>query len=251
MFCLLAAGVALACVLGMAQLATWWTGIIFPGTQFFYTSHSTTARIFRLTVDNSNHVVRVRIAPDYIQALFPGDHWNGYGTIVLTAYLPNMVPEQIYDAAKNDHDRQLLEQLRISLSQSNGGPGDPTGKIGYVTNAIKYAEKHEIFLRKNPYNAYNAYIFSDHMPQTFADRQNTWTDYVPKKDKSYYIDCSGMPVSESQCDILFVYAGIIAVDVGTTSKNIPKAELIIKKVSTFLGRATNTYNSNIFDKGIK
>ena len=248
--CLLAVGIVLTCVLGVVQLANWWEGVIFPGTQFFYTNSSTHPKIFRLSLDNANHVLRLRIPPDYVSVLIPGEHWwSGYDIIKITAYLPDMVPEQVYDTrdplASKPYEpypqEQRLKQVEISMSGSYDAPGDPTGVIGYVTDSVLYAEQHEIPLHENPYSGYDAYLFTDQMPQTLSDEENTETHYVPRNDKTYYISCWGMPVSESWCDILFVYNGKIAVDVGITSGNIPIAETIIKKVSVFLGQIIDSH----------
>jgi len=119
------------------------------------------------------------------------------------------------------------------------GPVDPSGEIGFVTDHILYAQKHEIALRNNPYNMFDAYLFASLPPETLADQKNTWTDYVPKDDKTYYISCLGMPVAESECNILFVYSQKIDVDVGIISDNIPNAVLIIRVVTTFLDRSSD------------
>jgi hypothetical protein len=243
--CLLAAGVVVACFLGVGQAVRWWTGVVFPGTQFFYSSNSTQDRVFRLTSSIGGKTVRIRIPKDYVSALFPGSYF-GYDTIELKLFLPNMVPEQVYDASDplvaksypTIPKEKLLKQLDISLSNSFTGHSDPTGEIGYVTSHIAYAENYEIPLEENPYQSYKAYLFTDRPPLTFPDKQQTWTDYVPKNSNRYYISCLGMPVSESRCGIMFVYSHSIEVDVEIVSENIPNTDMIIKKITALLDNAT-------------
>lgn len=149
--CLVVAGLVVGCVFGLGRMVVWRTGVVFPGVQFFYGRNNTRPETFRLTVENASTVVRVRIAPDYVESLILGARWR-YAFVNLTAYLPDMVPERSYDArdprvAKSYATiprEQLLQRLEIGLSQSGSTPSDPIGAIGFVQGHIDYDKKNDL-----------------------------------------------------------------------------------------------------------
>jgi hypothetical protein len=239
--CLLAAGVVVACFLGVGQAVRWWTGVVFPGTQFFYSSDSIKPQVFRLTVQNSWEVVRLRIPPVYIDALIPGGHF-GYAFIDLSVYLPDMVPEPVYDARyslagksyppnPNEHQQQ---KLNITLSQSDSGPSDPSGEVSYVKHPVDAIKKLDRPLRNNPYPEYDAYIWSVDGGDTIDGNESTQTDYIPRDTDQFYVDCTGEGGPNASCSVLFVLNSLLNVDVDIAPDNISQAENIMQKVSTFV-----------------
>jgi len=237
LFCVIVIG-ALFCV---GQLLAWWAGEAFPGTQFFYSSKCAQPRIFRLTADNSDEVVLVRIAPDYVESLIPGAH-GGYAFVDLTAYLPDMVPADVYDArdplaAKADQsipEEQLLKRLGITLGQSTAGPDDPTGEIGYVEDQVDEIEKDDRKLGNNRFSQYDAYIWTETGGDMIDGQSDTQTYYVPKDKRPFYISCRGEGGPYAACSILFVVNSLVAVDVDIAPKKIAQAANIMQKVSLFL-----------------
>jgi hypothetical protein len=240
--CLLAAGFVVACLLGVGQAVRWWTGVVFPGTQFFYSSNSTQETVFRITSYIGRKAVRIRLPKDYVTAIFPGRYF-GYDTISLIAYLPDMVSEQVYDTrnpAPANPDpiiikKQSLDRLYIDLSNSSAGPEDPNGELDWVTGPVDDFVKTSRPLKNNPYPQYNAYILSNRGGDTIDPKDATIIYYVPKDGRLFYAFCmnQGDKINES-CSELFVVDKLLDVSIDIKPENIPQAESIMQKVNAFL-----------------
>jgi hypothetical protein len=249
--CLLAAGVIVACFLGVGQAVRWWTGVVFPGTQFFYSSDSKQDKVFRLTSNIGRKTVRIRLPNDYITAVFPGRYF-GYDTISLIADLPNMVPERFYDgsdSASTNQDplilkKHLLDRLYIDLSNSSAGPEDPNGELDWLTGPVSDFVKTSRPLGNNPYHQYNAYIWTATGGDRIDSQATSLTYYIPKDGSQYYVLCSNQgDLVDARCSIMFVFDTLLDVSIDIDPNNIPRAESIIQKVSAFLEpRVLNLHN---------
>lgn len=220
----------------------WWMGVIFPGSQFGYFSDSTQERVFRLTSRIGGKTVRLRIPKDYVSALYPGSYF-GYESIDLIAYLPDMVSEQAYEKIHpleqgpypTMPNEQVRKRLYFDVSNSYGGPNDPTGELGFITEPIA-----EIFtdkdrpLRGNPYPQYNAYIWSSSGGDTIDSKYANSTYYVPKNRSPFYVFCLNQDDPYSYCSLLFIVDSVLEVEVDIKPDNIPQAQDIFQKVTAFL-----------------
>jgi hypothetical protein len=225
---------------GFVQVANWWAGEIFFGSGGFSVSDRPRPRVYALTDDNDPRFVLVRVPQNDVAFLTSGGY-GGYQSIELTFFLPDMVPESIYDSrhpgaenGDNISEQKRRDEIDITLEQANIEPDDPTGQIGYVDDNVQYARKSEIFLRDNPYSDYDAYLFTETAPVTLEDKDDTITDFIPKKNQYYYISCLGEPISENRCDILYIYDKKYQVDIEISSLNIPSTDMLIKQANDLL-----------------
>lgn len=191
--------------------------MVFPGSQHVYHDNSPKPVVLGL---GDGHI---SIARDYVETYFP-PAGKTIGILVIAAFLPDFVPERVYEATHPDpkfrpwvppnisqYDRALIQ---AQITSSTPALPNPSAQAG-LEQQFKDEEQSYTF-------DFSELINFDEWVDRYGNKL-----FVHRGTDRYWINCM------AGCTIIYVYRGTFGIQLNIDPSNLPYADAIKKNFNKF------------------